>query len=196
MKRLFVCMTASAFAAALQGQQLDNPVSLPVHFYGEGIVTTGGQPYSEYIITGLGPGAYVSGSYLPGGATVYSSLVTANVIPGKDYTLQVTSSNFTVVNVNFAAIPGYEFYMGPTAASTRTNKFTLGANYTFHFRLEAINDLTSSLADKRGGECSSLTEDKAICYIGLGRLRGGRYAGAVGFRDSYSSTHPCTKPPR
>ncbi len=185
MRRTILISAFTVLSWPAFGQQQDNPTILPVYYYGEGIVSQSGQPWSQYSFgSELGATTQASGSFLTGGSTVYSAVATGTVIPGKEYMVQVTSTNFAVVTVHFAAIPGYNIYVGPYAAVARQNEITLGANYTFYFRLESINDLTQSLAEKRGGQCSSPTEDKAIWYVGLGRLRGGRFAGAVGFRAS------------
>lgn len=182
MKRLLIVCFSVVCIGVLRGQQMDNPVTFPVSYYGEGVVQTSYQPWSQLTFgSTLGASTTGSGSYLIGGTTVFSPLTTTSVIPGKDYTVQVTSSNFAVVVVRFPDVPGYEVYLGPNSANMRINSLALGSNYTFHFRLEAINDITRSLEGKRGGEASSLVEDKPIWYVGLGSLKNGRFAGAVGF---------------
>lgn len=174
MKSLFPLVVALVFTASASAQQFDSPTVIPVSYYGEGIVSGSTASFSF----GAELGYVTSASGSGGGTSFYSPLRTVDLIPGKEYSVNVTSSGAAVVFVRFAPIDGCDVFINQSKRTT----FTLGTNYTFKVRIEKINDLTQSLAGKRGGQASSITEDKPIWYVGLGTLRTGKFAGAVGFR--------------
>src|SRR5664279_5542165 len=180
MKSLLLFLTALSLAAVARAQQFDNAVYIPVSYYGWAICngTPPGASCSFSFGAELGTSSSASLMNPPPGSRMYSPVVTGALIPGKDYTVTVTSAYCGVVFVNFQAIDGCDIYI----QGVRATSYTTGANYTFTLRIEKINDLTQSLAGQRGGQCSSFPEDKPIWYIGMGALRNGRYAGAVGIR--------------
>jgi hypothetical protein len=176
MKSLSLFAVALALAAAAQAQQFDNPITIPISYYGRGAATGSRASFS------FGAELGASSSASSSGYGYFTSPVTmGRVVPGQDYTVTVTGSGTPYVQVWFLPIDGCDFYINGSQAQT----LQVGsANFTFKLRVETTNDLAQSLAGSRGGQCSSLTFDKAIWCIGLGSLRNGRFAGAVGFRAS------------
>ena len=155
---------------------MDNPATVPVRFYGYAVVASPTASFSFGSTLGATASASSSG---PNGTQFYSTpATTAYLVPGKEYNVVVSSSGCSIVVARFQTTNGQEIYI----QGQKTTGFTMGTNYSFKLRVEAINDITGSLAGKRGGVASSIVEDKPIWYIGLGTLRNGRYAGAVGFR--------------
>jgi len=186
MKFLKLFVLVALYSLRVWGQQFDNPVSVPVTYYGMAVASATSASFSF----GTELGAASSGSYTgAAGMNFYSPKTTAYILPGKVYSVNVTSTGCGNVIVYFPNLAGYNVYIN----GRRTSAFSLGANYQIQVRIEAINDLTQNLAGMRGGACSSFPDDKAIWYIGLGSLRNGRFAGGIGFRAS-SITSALTNP--
>ncbi len=183
MKALSLFLAAFALAAALHAQQFDNPVSIPVSYYGEGAAI--GAPASFSFGAELGAVNSASGS---GYGYFYSSPTIGTMVPGQTYTVQLTSSGTPFVQVWFLPIDGCDFFIDGNKTSTMG--FSSGVA-SFTVRVESVHDLAQSLAGSRGGQCSSLVADKPFWVIGLGSLRNGNFAGAVGFRAaSFPSSGP------
>ena len=182
MKSLLFVFALIAASTCVRAQQFDNPVMIPVSYYGYGVCnyTPPGMNASFSFRAGSGGVSSASISNPQTGLVLYSSsLAMSSLIPGKNYNVTVTSSFMAVVIVVFLPVDGCDIYIN----GNKTTSWSAGsANYSFTLRLEKINDLTQSLAGKRGGKCSSFVEDKPIWYIGLGSLRNGRFAGGVGIR--------------
>jgi hypothetical protein len=163
-------------SGVLRAQQLDNPVAVPISYYGQAFTA-----YPEYLTFSFGTELGATASATGNASPFYSNVVTGSMIPRKDYYVQVNKSGYFggVVICHFLAVPEYDIYIN----GSPTYGIRGGSSFTFKIRLEPrINDFTSSLAGKRGGECSNIAEDKPFWFVGLGAMRNGRFAGGVGFR--------------
>ncbi len=176
MKNFFATFTLLGLIVSLHAQQLDNPTTVQLSYYasaptnptGTSTITIGPRP--DFPGDGVAPASDM---------IVSTDLETVSITPGKEYDITIDKTNCGNLTINFQPLNGEELYLN----GVRRTSLTEGASsYLLKLRVERINDITSSLAGKRGGECSSFPEDKPIWYIGLGSLRNGRFAGAVGFR--------------
>lgn len=160
----------------LRAQQLDNPVAIPVAYWGAAPLsgTSGSFSFGTSVDTLTGTNG--TGSI---GVFINSPLVTAWVTPGKEYQVPVTAAGVYGVFAHIQPVAGCDIYINNYKQTTFS---AFSPNNSFTLRVEKINDLTQGLAGKRGGQCSSFPEDKPIWYVGLGSLRDGKFAGAVGFR--------------
>ncbi len=79
----------------------------------------------------------------------------------------------------FPPIPGNAIYLDGYPHTTLCK----GVTWSFTFRLERFDDPATGIAG-RAGEASSITSDKPIWYLGLGDMRSGESAGAIGIRRS------------
>ncbi|MFT3780804.1 MAG: hypothetical protein QM790_02240 [Nibricoccus sp.] len=136
---------------------------------------------------GMGTPVITSGS---------GAVVTAKILPNKDYVVTVTGSvpaDYYSGSVRFTAQSGQSLYVngyanggsiGGTGYTGNRNTASQFNNKTFKIRISLPGNY--SLSDEpsylRGGECTSLPEDRLIWYVGLGGLRNGDTAGTVGFR--------------
>lgn len=191
MKKLFLAFVLLLGFQSLSAQQFDNPAKVRVDYYGYGVIPNPNP--GSIVISGSSNG---SGSAdLPptpastpssGPTSVKTGVVTTYLVPGKEYEVFVTSVNLAVAIAIFPPLNGHELYIDGRKASAKI--YETGNSGAFKLRVEKINDITQNLAGQRGGQASSFPEDKPIWYIGLGSLRNGRFAGAVGFRaDTISS---------
>lgn len=180
MKSFLSILIFAAASLCLHAQQFDNPVAIPVSYYGYGVCNyTQPGAYCAFSF-GAGSGAYSSVSVQnpTPGSQIYSAAQLGNLMPGVNYTVTVTSSNMSFVTVVFNEVDGCQVYIN----GNRGNSYSSGTNYSFTLRLERTNDISQSLAGRRGGACTSFPVDKPIWLIGLGATRNGRLAGALGFR--------------
>jgi len=177
---LLVSLTVAATAAVARAQQLDNPVTVPVSYYGEAM--TNGAMYASGFSFGaeLGSMCAMYRASTPGGVIFNNAATptTAYVIPGKEYTIQMTAQNVTYVKAAFMQAPGHVIYLNGCPMSSVLRPQT---SWSFTFRLERIGDVSQGISG-RGGEASSIASDKPIWYLGLGSMRSGESAGAIGFR--------------
>lgn len=174
MKAFLTLTVIALLTAGVRAQQLDNPVTVPVSYYGWGQAGTGSGSF--YFGGELGAQTGASGG---SGAAFYSTPVTVQLVPGKEYLVQMHNDGLSVAYPYFQSRPGFDIYLNGIKTTTTGGD---GYNYFFRVRVEAINDLSGALAGTRGGECSAFPEDKPIWYLGLGAMRNGRFAGAMGFR--------------
>jgi len=183
MKR-FLSFVALMIAPLALAQQLDHPVAVPVSYSGKGHANGISNISFTVTITQavqvVAPGSTIGGDYYSSG------VLSTGMIPGKEYNVTVTGTNTDAVTLDFDPTPGQVIYIDGFPSGEILNAL----QSSHKVRLEYRNDPTSSepggdsLAGKAGGACTSLPEDKPIFYIGLGSLRSGRFAGAVGFRAS------------
>ncbi len=97
MKRILYSIALSLLASSLPAQQLDNPVVLPVSYYGEAMISS---PTSSSFSFGASLGATTSASVMGGtpSTMLYSPVKTVNLTPGKVYTVNVTASGVAYSN--------------------------------------------------------------------------------------------------
>lgn len=179
MKTLSFLLASLSLVACLKAQQFDDPVTIPVSYYGMGVMGSG----PAYFSFGTELGAVTAGSVSSGnpGSTFYSSPATAYVTPNKDYSLTVTASGSTLVTVmTFLPTNGCQVYINQNPS----RMYGPGRAYTVTVRFEVIDSVTKNLIGKRGGECSSFADDKPLWCIGLGSDRNGQFVGAIGFRKN------------
>ena len=174
MKFYLSVFAALLFGSTLHAQQFDNPATIPVAFFGMAITT----PTRGSFSFGSELGAVTSASGSGPGAQIYSPTQNVSVIPGKVYNVTVTSQSLATVVVYFLPVDGCQVFIN----GNKQTVFGQGQNYTFQVRFVRSDNFNESLAGKRGGQCTSLLEDKPMWYVGLGSLRNGKFAGAVGFR--------------
>lgn len=168
-----------ALAVFLRGQQFDNPVSIPISYYGETFKTLfGTSSFSFGSEIGETTTASAGGA---AGFAFYSPLKQATLVPGKEYVVKVLFSNLNFVNIHFNTPANTTLYVNGFKSRTIWGGGN-GTTTTFRLRLEAGADIVNSLAGHRSGDCTSIVEDKPIWYLGLGSLRNGQLAGALGIR--------------
>ena len=176
---------ATSIATLASAQQDDNPVHFPVNVQADIYV-----PYGLYGGGGSFSFTDEAGSSIYGSAggsqgIVYNTGVkTAMVIPNKDYIVSVTRSpNGMQMTVKMdVAVHNYRLLIDGKA----TNRLLLSGNgsTSFKFRLEYNGSYPLEKAPARlpGGSASEIVSDKPIWYVGLGSMRNGESAGAIGFR--------------
>ena len=175
MKKLICLFSLLALAIAAKAQQFDNPVTIPISYYGKAESVANPSSFSF----GSNLGATASGYTTTAFQFYYSSVATGNVVPGLVYTVTITATNTAVSFAYFQPVDGCQIYINGVQTSTATIN---GGSGTFTLRVETKADPAKSLSGKRGGESSSFPEDKPIWFVGAGTLRTGSYAGALGFR--------------
>ncbi|HEY5552648.1 MAG TPA: hypothetical protein VIK52_12215 [Opitutaceae bacterium] len=113
-----------------------------------------------------------------------SGTVTAKLYPNKNYTMSVSTlrGNGYVRFDPIPELPGAVVHINGIQSYNRA--IPSNSNQTLTIRVGVPTDfpLDGAPSGLRGGEGSSIVTDKAIWYLGLGRMRSGDSAGAVGFR--------------
>lgn len=197
----------------VHAQQMDNPVYYPVNFQSTMVMTSPSAdqdrwyPYENgYPIQGTfsssvtdGTGTVITSScansYVQNtNNTSTGAMVTALLTPGKDYvfTMNVTagavgSDTATVAGTVFLSVAGPGVTILVNGAQLNTYPGMTGSSYgslgsnTKAFTLRISVPLGKDL---RGGEAGSIVPDKPIWAVGLGKMRNGVSAGAVGFRQA------------
>jgi archaellum component FlaF (FlaF/FlaG flagellin family) len=171
------------FAAGARAQQDDNPVTIPVSYYGVGRVSYCPEYQTASFSFGaiLGAASSVSSLNPPSNTTLYSTQQTEYLVPGETYNVTVTSAYMGSVTVNFLPVDGCTIYINGLPSSS----YSVGSgNYTFQLTITSSGDITKGIEKQRGGAVTSFAEDKAIWFIGLGQCRNGQFAGALGFRQA------------
>jgi len=182
MKFLKLFFLVALCSLRVLGQQFDNPVTVPISYFGTGVASATSMSFMVGGELGVPSSLNATVSI---GQSYDSPQKTSYVVPGRVYNLMIIGSGFSSLTVKFPSYAGYDIYLNGMHKTT----LTVTANTQIQVRIEAINDLTHNLAGMRGGACSSFPEDKAIWYIGLGTLRNGKFAGGVGFRASSIATN-------
>ncbi|MDD2764840.1 MAG: hypothetical protein PHE83_12795, partial [Opitutaceae bacterium] len=194
---LGLVLLSATLVSPLRGQQLDNPVYYSVSIAGAMTLIGPGSgntlmPVSTTDETGqycLGSalGAYPPPYYPP--ATYQATPITPKFYPNKNYTVAITVPARATATCNLAVLGpsgldlqidgnrGTRAYFDNSASDT-------GLNTTFTVRVSLPGNypLAGAPSNLRAGDCSPIVADKPIWYVGLGRLRNGDPAGAVGFR--------------
>jgi RHS repeat-associated protein len=174
--------------AKLSAQKADNPVYVNLSF-STTVVGTGGWDPAElgiYMQDETGANVYSTIVAYDPWTPVSSGTLTAKLYMNKSYTLSVFCYNGEGT-VNFEPVDEYAGALLDNGGSYSSVRF-IGSNqnevWTIRVGTPQGQPLAGIPGDLRAGEGSSIVADKPIWYLGLGKMRNGDSAGAIGFRKT------------
>jgi RHS repeat-associated protein len=186
MKRTLLALAASCsalFVSPAFGQYSADPVGLRVEFCAHA------RGQGAYVETSIISETYSYSSCFPSGSDwEYGDIGTAIMKPGKTYTLVVMGDGGAHGRINFNAPPGYVVFVEGVecglypVASVTGNYYEIWTEdyYEFDIRLEKAPGTEQTLA---AGQASAMSSGKALWEVGMGELRNGKPAGAIGMRS-------------
>ena len=183
---LLCALAALSLVPQASAQKADNPIyvtlSFRASFFGTNWQEPGEMSVSLQDETGAWASVWVMG--YPAFQWIDSATVTAKLYPNKNYTMSVsTLSGSGYVRLDpIPELPGAVVHINGIQSYNRA--VAPNQNQTLTIRVGVPGDfpLDGAPGGLRGGDSSSLVLDKAIWYLGLGRMRSGDSAGAIGFR--------------